>query len=91
MILKTEPIYPERVYSYSEQYYKAHSNLDIAATYKLENGFDLGYWLGGKRKNKNLLSEKQIKKLDSIGMIWSKRSASKKSVGTGMEVNQQTQ
>ncbi|MDE6746604.1 MAG: helicase associated domain-containing protein, partial [Oscillospiraceae bacterium] len=57
-------------YKYAEEYYRVNSNLDIAATYKTDSGFDLGYWLCQQRKNKSKLSDEQIKALDSIGMIW---------------------
>lgn len=58
-------------YRYAEEYYKANSNLDVPSKYKLDNGFDLGYWLFKQRKNKAKLSDEQIKLLDSIGMVWS--------------------
>lgn len=43
----------------------------MPAAYKIDNGYDLGYWLSKQRKNKNSLSEEKIKMLESIGMIWS--------------------
>ena len=61
----------KKAYEYAEEYYKANSKLDVPSRYKLDNGFDLGYWLFKQRKNKAKLSDEQIKMLDSIGMVWS--------------------
>ena len=60
----------KNAYRYAEEYYKANSNLDVPSKYKLDNGFDLGDWVARQRRNKSKLSDEQIKKLDSIGMIW---------------------
>ena len=61
----------KNAYRYAEEYYRANSKLDVPSRYKLDNGFDLGYWLFRQRKNKAKLSDEQIKLLDSIGMVWS--------------------
>ena len=61
----------KNAYRYAEEYYRANSKLDVPSRYKLDNGFDLGYWLCRQRKNKAKLSDEQIKLLDSIGMVWS--------------------
>ncbi len=60
----------KNAYRYAEEYYQANSNLDVPSKYKLDNGFDLGDWVARQRRNKSKLSDEQIKKLDSIGMIW---------------------
>lgn len=81
----------EKNFNAASDYYSVYGNLDVPNPYKIDGNFDLGDWIYRQRKNRAELSDGQIKKLDSIGMIWTKRSASKKSVGTGMEINQQTQ
>ncbi len=60
-----------KAYEYAAEYYNIHGNIDLPAVYKIDNGFDLGYWICRQRKNKKSLSKKQIEMLDSIGMIWS--------------------
>ncbi len=57
-------------YKFAVDYYKLHDDLDVPAAYRLKNGFVLGDWVARQRKNKNSLSEMQIKLLDSIGMTW---------------------
>lgn len=81
----------ERNFNAASNYYSIYGNLDVPNPYKIDGNFDLGDWIYRQRKNRAELSDEQIKKLDSIGMIWTKRSASKKSVGTGMEIDQRTQ
>lgn len=42
----------------------------VPAAFKCENGFMLGVWIRGQRKNKEKLTPQQIDKLDAINMIW---------------------
>ena len=60
-----------KAYGYAAEYYNVHGNIDLPAAYKIDNGYDLGYWLSKQRKNKKSLSEEKIKMLESIGMVWS--------------------
>ena len=46
--------------------------------YKIDGDFDLGDWIYRQRKNRSELSDGQIKKLDSIGMVRIKRPEAKK-------------
>ena len=71
-------------YNLAEEYYKEHGNLEVPISYKTKSGEKLGSWLSIQRisyKNINLssddrigskktLSDDQINKLESIGMIW---------------------
>ena len=64
----------EQSFSHAEKYYNEHGDLNLRYDYITEDGFALGKWLKGlrQRKKDGRLSEYQIKKLDSIGMIWDK-------------------
>ena len=62
-------------YASAKQYYKENGNLEVPARYITEEGYALGSWLNNQkaiRKGKIVgkLTEDQIQKLDSIGMIW---------------------
>ena len=65
----------EQNYRLAKEYYLAHGNLDIPATYKLKDGKHLGNWILRQRQlyKNNSLTEDQISKLDSIGMDWMDR------------------
>lgn len=71
----------EKNFNAAVNYYNIHGNLDVPNPYKIDGDFDLGDWIYRQRKNRSELSDGQIKKLDSIGMIWVKRSASKNTNG----------
>ncbi len=64
----------ERSYSHAEKYYKEHGDLNVRYDYVDADGFLLGEWIKGVRARKKAgrVAEYQIKKLDSIGMIWDK-------------------
>lgn len=71
----------EESFQYAENYYKEYGNLDTPFRYKSPDGFALGSWLHTQRarkigKNKALepLSPEQTKRLESIGMVWVKRT-----------------
>lgn len=66
--------YWEKVFVLAETYYKENGNLRIPRHYII-NGIDVGNWLsnlkcGYKRKNRRILTEYQIAKLESIGIEW---------------------
>ncbi len=56
------------------QYYNKHNNLIIPTDYKTEDGYNLGAWLNTKRTAykgiQGKITQEQIERLDSIGMIW---------------------
>lgn len=63
------------MYEEAEEYYKKHKNLLVEESFVTENGLELGIWIVRQRqiyfdKVSGLLSKEQIKKLESIGMIW---------------------
>ena len=58
------------------QYYREHGNLDISSTYCSPRGLKIGSWLRRQRlirkgkTNGARLTQEQIARLDSIGMVW---------------------
>lgn len=62
-------------YASAKQYYKENGNLEVPARYITEEGYALGSWLNNQKAIRKgtivgKLSEDQIQKLNSIGMIW---------------------
>ena len=62
-------------YVSAKQYYQENGNLEVPARYITEEGFALGSWLNNQKAIRKgtivgKLTEDQIQKLDSIGMIW---------------------
>ena len=62
-------------YASAKQYYKENGNLEVPARYITEEGYALGSWLNNQKAiHKGTivgkLTEDQIQKLNSIGMIW---------------------
>lgn len=62
-------------YASATQYYKENGNLEVPARYITEEGYALGSWLNNQKAIRKgtivgKLTEDQIQKLDSIGMIW---------------------
>ncbi len=69
----------ETYFSACERYYRLYGNLKIGRMYKDETGLSIGRWLRNQRKNKEKLKRSgengnQIKRLESIGMVWSDMS-----------------
>lgn len=69
----------EENYAAAMQYYREHGNLDIADRYCTKNGLRIGTWLRKQRMLRQgkavgaALTDEQIRRLDSIGMIWSSK------------------
>jgi len=66
------------LYLVAKIYYEKHGNLDVPKRYTTEDKISLGSWLMTQRRVRSgkipgILTEKQIKKLDDIGMIWDNR------------------
>ena len=62
-------------YASAKQYYKENGNLEVPARFITEEGYALGGWLNNQKAIRKgtivgKLTEDQIHKLDSIGMIW---------------------
>ena len=62
-------------YASAKQYYKENGNLEVPARYITEEVYALGSWLNNQKAIRKgtivgKLTEDQIQKLDSIGMIW---------------------
>ncbi len=62
-------------YASAKQYYQENGNLEVPARYITEEGYALGSWLNNQKAIRKgtivgKLTEDQIHKLNSIGMIW---------------------
>lgn len=61
-------------------YYAEHGNLNVPLRYKTPGGLSLGDWIQIQRRIRNgrrqpgTLTQQQIDRLDSIGMVWQTRS-----------------
>ena len=63
------------MFSYAEQYYHEHGNLEVPKDYKTRDGYSLGQWISTQRKVHagtayGNLTEEQIQKLNAVGMVW---------------------
>lgn len=63
------------MYAQAEAYYRANGALDVPRRYTTPEGLPLGSWISTQRKARRgmcsgRLSQEQIARLDSIGMIW---------------------
>ena len=69
----------EEIFAAAMRYYREHGDLDIPISYVAPNGLRIGAWiqkLKGLRRGSGAgaeLSQEQISRLDSIGMIWESR------------------
>ena len=67
----------ERNYISAYEYYKKYGNLNVPVGYVDQNGRQLGYWLARLRTFQNRgmlkLSDNQIERLNTIGMLWGTR------------------
>ena len=62
-------------YASAKQYYQENGNLEVPARHITEEGYALGSWIANQKAIRKgtivgKLTEDQIQKLDSIGMIW---------------------
>ncbi len=65
----------ECMYEVAKEYYDAHGNLEVEKRFVTKEGYSLGAWLNTQRlvysgKSRGNLSQKQIEKLNAIGMRW---------------------
>ena len=79
----------EKNFEYARRYYDIHKNLDIPASYKVEDGSDLGQWLTRQKKklNDGTLDPERAEKLAGIGMAVSKAKSPKLSKAEQWERN----
>ena len=69
----------EHYFSEASIYYAEHGNLNVPKLYTTPGGLSLGVWLVTQRrvregKIQGNLTEQQIARLDSIGMVWGNRN-----------------
>lgn len=62
--------YWDLMYDEAVRYYYNHGSLRMKRNYVTDSGIALGVWIGTQKTHKDMLSEEQIKRLDSIGMDW---------------------
>lgn len=65
----------EQYFAAAKEYAAAYGNLKVPKRYKTPGGLSLGYWIGVQRSvragsRSGSLTEGQIERLNSIGMIW---------------------
>ena len=63
------------MYEVAKRHFEEYGNLDVEKRYITEDGYSLGSWLNTQRrvhngKKNGTLTDKQIEKLNSIGMRW---------------------
>ena len=68
----------EHYFSEASIYYAEHGNLNVPKLYTTPSGLSLGVWLVTQRRvregqTQGNLTEQQIARLDSIGMVWGNR------------------
>ena len=68
----------EHYFSEASIYYAEHGNLNVPKLYTTPGGLSLGVWLVTQRRVREgqiqgILTEQQIQRLDSIGMVWGNR------------------
>ncbi len=67
----------DNAYTLAEEYYEEHGNLNVPKKYISSNGFGLGNWISYQRKlrKQGNLTDEQIQKLESIGIVWETQKA----------------
>lgn len=68
----------ENGFEHAKAYFERNGHLDVPASYACEDKFRLGAWLIRQRERGYDIDDERRKKLDSIGMLWTKRSVRKK-------------
>lgn len=66
----------ENGFEHAKAYFVQNGNLNVPIMFVCEDGFKLGAWIANHRDKSGVrITEERRKKLDSIGMIWSKPTA----------------
>lgn len=61
----------EEGFSYLTKYVALEGHAKVLQSYKTEDGFRLGAWVGRLRSNRNILSAEQLSRLESLnGWVW---------------------
>jgi len=62
----------EKMFEIAQEYYEEHGNLKVPDKYNSPDGESLGTWIATQRRAYKIqdLTEEEIKRLESIGMIW---------------------
>ena len=62
----------EKMFKIAQDYYEEHGDLKVTDKYISPNGEKLGIWIATQRRSYKIqnLTEEEIKRLESIGMIW---------------------
>lgn len=68
---KADYLWEERLQA-AQGYYREFGNLCVQADYQTPEGLPLGKWIAAQRqyRRQGRLSDRQIRRLDEIGMIW---------------------
>ncbi len=69
----------DSMYEKAEEYYNEYGSLDMPYRYITDDGYSLGAWVNAQRAIRlgtmhGSLSDEQIAKLDSLGMVWESRT-----------------
>ena len=62
-------------YGLLEVFKNREEHCKVTKSFKSEDGYRLGIWVGNQRRKKNKLTEKQINKLNNLNFIWDVYSA----------------
>ncbi len=60
----------EEGFGHLQAYVNQEGNARPPSTYKTEDGYNLGAWVGRQRKIREQLSQERIEKLDALGFVW---------------------
>ncbi|MBQ7932915.1 MAG: helicase associated domain-containing protein [Clostridia bacterium] len=65
-------------YVHAQQYYEQNDNLLVPVKYECGDGYKLGFWIKTQRQqySEGVISEDQIQRLESIGMVWNSQNHS---------------
>ena len=72
MIWDTNQYHFDEGFRHSEEYFKQHGDLMVPTKYVCKDGYALGRWISLKRRQyaNGTMSENNVARLESIGMIW---------------------
>jgi hypothetical protein len=63
----------ETAFWHLKLYREREGHCRVAQSYKTENGYRLGQWVGVQRQSKNSLPEGRVQRLDELGFVWHER------------------
>jgi superfamily II DNA or RNA helicase len=62
-------------FSHLKRFRELEGHCRVPQTYKVENGFPLGQWVGVQRLSKARMSRDRVRRLDELGFIWDSRQS----------------